>query len=223
MMSVTQLDIPLDIPLDTSKPLCVICYDLHDATSITTPCFHTFHKICLKPWFELKQHQEIQCPSCRSNISTMQYEILDTLDPALLGYDTESEVDAEIDEYREEYDENLAVDVSRDIGELSDYQNIRESPVLNEEIKILDDDEENEILDRVISDMEQIHRNISEGIKKILNNTDTDLESKVPTDISHTEQVPAPTSSDNVLAEPQIPSLDSVLMLYQHETGNKLL
>jgi len=51
---------------------CNVCFEKvspFDSAAISTPCGHTFHTTCLKPWMQLGNKG---CPTCRSDISGMR-------------------------------------------------------------------------------------------------------------------------------------------------------
>jgi len=50
---------------------CVICMseiDPEDAHRVTTPCSHSFHRVCLEQWMDVK----MECPTCRMTLPPIQ-------------------------------------------------------------------------------------------------------------------------------------------------------
>lgn len=61
----------MDIP-EKKYPNCNICLDdiLPPAVPTFTPCIHSFHAECIKPWLEQKKYErKIPCPVCKMDIS----------------------------------------------------------------------------------------------------------------------------------------------------------
>ncbi|GAG57095.1 unnamed protein product, partial [marine sediment metagenome] len=50
---------------------CSICLAENNATSVSLPCAHQFHNVCIKGWFDEKFNNDglLTCPICRAETS----------------------------------------------------------------------------------------------------------------------------------------------------------
>jgi len=57
----------VDLDPDAECVICMAPLDLEDASRVVTPCNHSFHKVCLNEWIDVK----MECPTCRFSIPPM--------------------------------------------------------------------------------------------------------------------------------------------------------
>ncbi|KAA6400749.1 MAG: hypothetical protein EZS28_003724 [Streblomastix strix] len=63
-----------DGTIETVYGTCSICRELiavNDDITIISNCNHNFHQACLLPWFELSANNQLKCPNCRLQLTSV--------------------------------------------------------------------------------------------------------------------------------------------------------